>query len=247
MSFFLPVILSMLGCAMTNPASSGSPQNPPIPATPSILPLETGNHWVYTNMVYDSAGNILFNRYPLELNIPRAFGISSTTLTPIDWNNYLNTYTDYCFAYEWDNCGYGYLIQHRGKNVTQRGVYIVGEFTGTSGVLYDSAYLWLAYPSTPGFTYTINTDTTGDTTGQSYMEVVSINAPYYFADSSSGKASPVTFVNCYLYKEQYADTISYYWYNEELGAVAYQQMYHGKKIKTYTLREFNSDAYYYYY
>jgi hypothetical protein len=245
-TIILASVVLMVGCAaQKSPMDAGSPQNPPLPKTESILPLEIGNLWVYTNMVYDTDGNTLYDRYSLELKIPYAFGISGQALTQISWDNYGNSFDEVAYAFDWDQNGHGYLVAHRGANVPQHGVYVIGKFSGTSGFLYDSARLWLAYPASVGYSYILNLDSAGDTTGQSYMEVVSVNEPYYFADSASGQASPLTFVNCYLYKEQYGDTISYYWYNKDWGAVAYQKMYHGRKINTYMLRAFRSESYYY--
>jgi hypothetical protein len=247
------VIALVAGCSSVSAPTSmnalpGSPQNPPLPKTNSPLPLDRNSIWVYTYQVYDSTGGLLFPATELTFRIPEVYGVQNgSVLTAVDWNNYQTAFPEYFYASEWDASGNGFLIAYRYQNVAVRGLYIVGQYGPGASQIFDTAHLWLAYPAVAGYSYSYNLDSTGDTANIRTMKVVSTKTPYYFPDSLSTGPSPLTFVECYLYKQTYHDTTSYYYYNENYGAVAYQEQYRNKMTKSYVLKAYQNGNRSYYY
>jgi len=237
--FALPMII---GCAMMNagaPTDTGSPQHPPLPKSNSPLPLTEGNLWTYSYTVHDSAGGTLYPRVHLQLALPRVYGRIDSSLTRISWTTYESAYDEYVYAYEWDQWNHGALVAYRQQNVARRGLYLLGWYDGQQTSLYDTARLWLAYPATAGlqwktvFGQGVSADTTDFT-------LVSVNARYYAADTASTGPSPLSFYDCYLYKEEYDDTTAYYYYSESVGALGFVSYCGGKRCQTYQLINFNN-------
>lgn len=227
--------------------STGSPQNPPLPRTESILPLEKGNTWLYTYTVYDSAGDTLWSRYDLTLSIADIFGLQQSSTVALNRNNW-DDFDHYAYTYEWNRLDEGDLVTFFDRDeAAVPGVYHVGWYDKKVHHLYATPRLWLAYPASKGYTWQVaDIDSSGDTLGTRDMEVVSTNEKFYFPETRISDASALAFVDCYLYKESYQDTVAYYYYNEDLGAVGYLQYGNGKVAKSYILNEFRQEYYYYY-
>jgi hypothetical protein len=219
---------------------------PPLPITKSILPINLGNTWRYFDNVYDSLETPLYAQATLRMSIPVVFGVQADTqLIRVTHQNVDSTYTEYLYGYTWNESTSGLLIAYRYKNVTTRGVYITGSYSDQGQVLFDTAQLWFAYPASKGFTYHYNPDRTGDTSKIRTMEIISIDEPYYFPDQDFDNVSGLRFVNCYVYKETFHDTLSYYYIDssETYGTVAYQQIYKGKVLRSYILQSLDNDWY----
>jgi hypothetical protein len=231
----------MVGCsASMAPSANGiSPQHPPVPRANSPLPLSEGNQWIYSYSDYDSAGNRIVSREPLELDMPGVYGLTGTTLTRISWQNYQTTFPSYVYEYEWEQYNEGYLLAYR-NNAAVRGLYILGQYKGTTPVLYDSAVLWLAYPAAPGKTWELTGGFAGDSAAPATMEVVSNNEPYYYIDVNASGPSKLKFFECYLYKESIGDSVTFYYYHEDVGALGYLMYVGGKLRQTYLLQSFTN-------
>jgi hypothetical protein len=228
-------------------AADGSPQNFPLPRTNSILPLLKGNQWVYSTTVYNTQGEPMDPYVGIRqvLDIPEVYGLRGDgTLTPIGYAHRDSSYLRFDYAYEVDDRGAGYLVTYR-IDLPVRGVYVTGGYEGNRTFLYDSTRLWLAYPASPGDTYSLCLDSVRNDTNVSHMEVVSTSEPYYFPDSLSSGPSPLRFVKCYLYRETIGDTVCYYYYSETYGALGYRKYQGGVLRMTYQLRAFVQPNQYY--
>ncbi len=236
----LASLLVLAGCtALRAPTSSGTPQNPPFPATPSILPLAIGNSWTYSLTAYDSLGNkITPSRIELALALPSGYGlVDDTQLVTLTWQNYGDTFAAYVYKYEWDNRDSGALVAHRGNySLDKRGLYVVGWYRDNEPHLFSSEKLWLAYPADSGRTWQFNPDSAGDPVFAVTMEILSTHAAFFVADPQTMTAG--SFVECYLYKETGANYESYYYYNPAIGCVGYLNYSSGKLRESYCLKQF---------
>lgn len=231
--------LLLLASCGAYPTASGTPQNPPFPATQSILPLAIGNSWSYSLTAYDSLGNrIAPSRADLELTLPGGYGlIGDTQLVTLSWQNYNQNFAAYVYKYEWDSRDSGALVVHRGDYPQgSRGLYVVGWYRGTATHLLAAEKLWLAYPADSGSTWAYAPDSSGDTASAVIMEVISTHASFFAPDAQSMATG--RFIDCYLYKETGAGYKSYYYYTPDIGCVGYCR-YTGDKLReTYILTGF---------
>ena len=114
---------------------------------------------------------------------------------------------------------------------------MIGEYKDTTLRLYPKEQLWLAYPAESGKTWRFKSDPLGDSSLVARMELVSTNATSYSLESTA--MAGLSFFDscyCYCYKQTRADSVSYYYYNKEIGAVAYQRYVAGKLFDTYILK-----------
>jgi hypothetical protein len=227
------------GCALEAPMDTGgSPQDPPLPRTPSILPLQRGNRWVYSDTHYGATGNNIISREELNLEIPGVFGLSNGVLVELDPWGFRDTFPEYVYKYEWEQTDSGYLLSYRDLNVAARGVYIVGEYNRTAETLYASPILWLAYPADSGSTWEYLMPGSSDTIA-TRMEVLSTNAQFYFPDTTMPNLSAARFFKCCLYKQSKDNAVSYYYYHESVGALGYLRYVDGALRRTYILKAFD--------
>jgi len=202
----------------------------------SILPLQLGHNWNYEFFIYGSKGELLSSNSNLILSIDRAWEIlDNGTLEPIGYDRKLSDTVEACFGYEWEHQEKG-LIVTCFKRDTIPGIYILGTYIADSISLFDKPRLWLAYPADQGFSYLLNTDPASDSSKSVKMEVISVKEPFYFPEEHNQNATGLSFMDCYLYKATSGDTISFYYYHKEYGALGYQQIYHNQLRKSYILR-----------
>jgi hypothetical protein len=240
--FFLAT-MSLLQCTR-NPSSPGSsPQDPIFPRTGSILPLQKNNTWEYSYTAYDTLGRkILPNRLGLHFSIPAQYGIQNDSeLVLLTSNNYHTSFQAYAYQYEMENRGAGYLVVYRDLYpLAFRGLYIIGEYDDTVIHPYGHEQLWLAFPADSGKTWSFKTDPLNDTTLEDTMEVVSANARFYAPDGS--RMSGIgTFDSCYLYKQRNGSSVSYYYYNKNVGCLGYQRYVKGMMRESYILKSFSAE------
>jgi hypothetical protein len=242
-SVFLISALLLTGCSMKAMSpGDGSPQDPLFPRTNSILPLEYGNAWVYSYTGYDSLGTmILPHRLDLNIDITAQYGLpNDTTLVRLDYYNYQTNFPDYAYQYEMEEQGIGYLVVYRSLYpLSARGLYIIGEYRGTTIQLYPSEEFWLAYPADSGKTWQFRPDPLGDSTKITTMEIISTHAECFMLETNS-MAGITAVDSCYLYKESNGDTVAYYYYNEKYGAIGYQQYIGATLRATYVLKSFSN-------
>jgi hypothetical protein len=240
----LIAVLQFLECEYYLTKPPASPQEPLFPKTESILPLAQGNAWVYSYTAYDSLGTmILPHRLDLTIAINTEYGMQDdTTLVLLTSNNYQTHFPDYAYQYEMEEQGRGYLVVYRSLYpLAVRGLYIIGEYNGTALQLYPSEQFWLAYPADSGKTWQFKPDPLGDTARVTTMRLISTNARSYMLDANR-MSGVIVLDSCYLYEESSSDTVAYYYYNEKLGAVSYEQYIAGKLRVTYLLKSFSSGS-----
>lgn len=238
-------LISMLlgtGCSTNYMANTGggSPQNPPFPKTNSVLPLAVNNQWIYSFTGYDSSGaRISPNRLDLHLGITGGYGLKNDTqLVRLTWENQSDVYSDYAYQFEWENRKKGWLVVYRDLYpLAIRGLYIIGEYQDSTTKLYPMEKLWLAYPADSGKTWRLNLDTLNDSSQTVTLEVMSTHAPFYFSDANSGAA--LGFCECVLYRETGINSVSYYYYNENIGPIGYLQYVNGKLFQSYLLKSYS--------
>jgi hypothetical protein len=231
----------LVSCSAKNMAggAQGSPQDPFFPATSSILPLVKGNNWTYSYTRYDTNGNIVVpHRLDWRVAIPAQFGMQNdTTLVRLDLHNYENEFQAYAYAYERDNTGKGFLVVYRQYDLGVRGLYIIGVYDDSVIHLYPKEQPWLLYPAQSGATWQLKSDPLGDTSAVTSMELISTSARSYKPES--GVMAGISFVDsCYCYKETRADSVSYYYYNKDIGAISYERYVGGKRFDTYILTSY---------
>ena len=222
--------------------------DPPFPRTQSILPLLDGNAWNCSYTAYDSLGNkILPNRLNLLIQITAQYGMpDDTTLVRITTGNYQDKFPDYAYQYEKEEETRGHLIVYRSLYPLEvRGLYIIGEYDGTALRLYPQEQLWLAYPADSGKTWQYCPDPLGDTSRVTTMQLVSARAKACILDSGS-MAGIRAVDSCYLYRQSNAagDSVSYYYFNEKIGCVAYERYIRGALRVTYVLKSFTNNYHY---
>jgi hypothetical protein len=226
---------------------SGTPGDPPLPRVESILPLGYGHQWAFSYSDYDVNGVQTNSRLELNLYIGQQYGYVSDTsghqIIELDPYSENSTYSMYVYQYEWEDKNSGWLISYRDLDVSVKGVYIMGEFEGPAYTLYDTAKLWLAYPAAAGTQWSL---VLGDSANQEVysMKVDSVNARYY-APGSSG-ACPIKEYSCYRYSQTLGDTVSYQYFNSDVGQVAYLQYIGGVLRRTHILKWFSPYYRYYY-
>jgi hypothetical protein len=233
-------LLALAGCAANPASTAGTPQNPPFPRTASILPLANGNQWVYSYTAYDSAGNVMQpGNADLHLSIAGEFGLQSDTmLVTLDRSNYATKFPAYVYKFEWEEADSGSLVVYRDRYpLGLRGLYVVGEYRGSSATLYKSEKLWLAYPADSGTAWTYYPDTGVDSADAVAMEVVSTHERFFVPDPQLMTAG--AFYDCYLYKESNGTGVDYYYYNPDIGCVGYCRYLGGKLRTTYILKTFS--------
>jgi hypothetical protein len=72
------------------------------------------------------------------------------------------------------------------------------------------------------------------------MEVVSTSERFYCPLAGGAGHFPLTFVDCYLYRERSGKRVSYYYYHPEYGALGYLQYVDGRLRNSYVLEEYHS-------
>jgi len=228
-------LVAILGCASDEVGSSDNfPQDPPIPPLASIIPLALGNQWTFHSYLFDTEGGAYDSVSELKLSVPFALGLQSdSTAVLINWYNYDAYYIDYYYAYAWGGQTRNYLLSFRETDSPVRGVYMAGWYDQVDTVLYPSPILWLEYPADPGATWQVTIDSVTTT-----MTLVATDTVLYFPNRLAGTASPVTFLPCYLYRQERGDTASYYFYNREYGPSGYQRYAGGELIRSYILTGF---------
>ena len=240
---FAAILVCLVGgCGMMMKPPTGTPQNPPFPKTASILPLATGNQWLYSLTAYDSAGNkINPSRVELHLSIAGGYGLQNDTeLVTLDWNNHNQKFPAYVYKYEWEQADAGALVVYRDLYpLAIRGLYVVGEYKDSLTKLYKTEQMWLAYPADSGKTWIFNLDTSGDTASAVAMEILSTRARFFVPDANSMAAG--AFYDCYLYKETSGGSVSYYYYNPDIGCVGYLNYSGGRLRESYFLKQFNGN------
>jgi hypothetical protein len=241
--------VSLFSCAYNLAGSGGDIGDPPFPRTQSILPLLEGNAWNCSYTAYDSLGNkILPNRMNLLIEITAQYGLrDDTALVRITTGNYQDNFSDYAYQYEMEGQTKGHLIVYRSLYPLEtRGLYIIGEYDGATIRLYPQEQLWLAYPADSGKTWQYRPDPLGDTSKVTTMRLVSATAKSYILDSTS-MGGIRTVDSCYLYRQSNAagDSVSYYYYNEKIGCVAYERFINGALRVTYVLKSFSNNYRYF--
>jgi hypothetical protein len=227
------------GCGMYMKAPTGTPQSPPFPATPSILPLAVENQWNYSYTAYDSLGiKINPSRITLVLKLAGGYGlVNDTQLVAITWQNYQQNFPAYVYKYEWDNLDSGALVVHRGAYpLGSRGLYVIGWYRHGETHLFPQEKLWLAYPADSGKTWTYNPDSANDSASAVTMEILSTHARFFVPNP--GMMTAGAFYECYLYKETSNGWESYYYYNPDIGCVGYLSYCGGKLRASYYLKLF---------
>lgn len=241
---FLLITALYLQCARSpSPMAIGSPQDPIFPRTSSILPLEKSNKWVYSYTAYDTLGKkILPNRLGLHIGINAQYGIQNDSiLVLLNSSNYQTTFPAYAYQYEMEDMGMGHLVVYRDLYpLSVRGLYVIGEYNGTAILQYGREQFWLAYPADSGKTWSFKTDPLNDTTLEDTMEVLSTKARFYVPDETSMSGITV-YDSCYLYKQKNGNSVSYYYYNKDVGCLGYQRYINGTLRDTYILKSFAVD------
>jgi hypothetical protein len=240
-SFVTGILLCMVHCSMQPMAGdSGSPQDPPFPRTESILPLVQGNTWTYSYTEYDSTGKPYDQRRRRDLGyaINAQYGMSDdTTLVRITMSNYQTKFNAYAYQYTVEEQDSGYLLTYRQLYpLGKRGVYIIGYYDHGTNHLYSKEQLWLAYPADSGFSWQFSIDTAETTS----MAILSTNTRCEILDSTIMAGIRVV-DSCYLYQETAGEFISYYYYHPKYGALAYQQYYRDRLMRTYVLKSFKNE------
>ena len=238
---YTPLLAVVLLAACAKMMST-SPQDPYFPATASILPLAKNNSWTYSYTAWDSLGKmILPHRLDWHINIKEQFGMADDT-TLVQLNGSRAEFPYYAYEYERENEGKGYLVVYRSRYpLAIRGLYIIGEYQGSTISLYPQEQLWLAYPGDSGKVWQFKSDPLGDTSSVTEMELVSTNASSYRIDTAS-MTGISSFDSCYCYKQTSGDSISYYYYNKDIGAIAYQRYIAGRLRDTYILKSASVDT-----
>jgi hypothetical protein len=238
----LVFFLFCAGCAVSKSPAGISPQDPIFPRTSSILPLEKNNKWIYSYTAYDTLGRkILPDRLGLHIDINAQYGIQDdSTLVLLDYSNYQTTFSGYAYQYEMEDRGMGYLVVYRDLYpLAIRGLYIIGEYNGTTIQHYAHEQFWLAYPADSGKTWSFKTDPLNDTTLEDTMEVLSTNERFFVPDSANMTGITV-YDSCYLYKQKNGGSVSYYYYNKNTGCLGYQRYVDGTLRDTYILKSFTT-------
>jgi hypothetical protein len=235
------ILLCMVHCAMQPMAgdTGGSPQDPPFPRTESILPLVQGNCWNYSYTAYDSTGKLIDpHRLDLGYMVTAQYGIpDDTTLVRITMSNYATKFNAYAYQYTVEEQDSGYLLTYRQLYpLGKRGVYIIGYYDHGSCHLYPDEQLWLAYPADSGFSWQFSIDSAETTS----MAILSTNARCEIIDSTI-MAGIRVIDSCYLYQETAGEYSSYYYYHPKYGALAYQQYYRDRLMRTYVLKSFTNE------
>lgn len=229
-SAFVLVAGVAAGCMSGDAADSGlSPQDPPLPSVPSILPLQIGNEWHFHDAIRDSSGDVTQTR-TLTLRIPFAYGLRPDSgLDRISWeSNAYGPYIEYWFAYEWDYSGKGYLVTSRADTSGAHGVYIVGMFDQLGPRAFGSAQLWLADPAVAAsqWQYTVESDTVR-------MALIARDTALDVLGAIRGSHVPVTLLDCALYRQTDTDGESYYYYHRDYGPLGYHRYSGGRLVRSY--------------
>jgi len=236
--FFVNIGLLHYCSVSNNPVSDGGafPQTPPLPRTGSIIPLAKGSYWHYSYTDYDDSGSTIHSAQELNLEIPAVYGRIDTRLellqTPVD----TNAYDEFVYAYEWESSGQGYLLSYRDLNEHTPGVYIVGEYAKNNHHLYDTAVLWLSYPAKPGSSWSAAIIDSSSAI-ESKMELVAIDTTFYVPIAGE-LGSAVSFHKCYLYRQSDSNSVSYYYFNKDIGALGYLHYKNDKLKRSYILRSY---------
>ncbi|NLE01899.1 MAG: hypothetical protein GX640_18695 [Fibrobacter sp.] len=228
----IPVLLLLFSSCMLPSVGSISP---PI-RIHSIIPLQRVSIWDYEAHLYGSSGELIPSENIITLSIDNAWVLKEDgTLEYSTFDEQSNS-NNICFSYKWQNQENGLIVQYKSTGIP--GIYIIGTYTFNSKVIFPVPKLWLAYPADQGFTYTLSLDSDTDSSRFIKMEVASVKDTFCLSDFNVQSISGLTFLECYLYKESISDTIYYYYYNPEYGALGFQQIYRNQLRKSYILRSF---------
>jgi len=243
----LLAVLPLLSCAnYMEAAGANDIGDPPFPPTPSIMPLLEGNTWNCSYTEYDSLGNkIVPNRADLRIAITAQYGmVNDTALERITTGNYWDTSRFEAQVYQYNTAeqAKSYLVTYRRTYpLEKRGLYVIGEYEANVIRLYPVEQLWLAYPADSGRQWQYKPDPLGDSSRTLSMQIVSTNATATMIDYP-GMAGIRAVDSCYLYRQSNAggDSVSYYYYNEKIGGIAYERYIKGKLRVTYILKSFTN-------
>lgn len=235
-------ILGMISwyCNCASPMiTGGEGTDIPYPRTPAIIPLAVNNRWIFTHSSYDSLGNLMSQDQNLHVSIDRVYGYNyGSDLVLITESNVSEKFPLYIYEYEWEFLNKGLLISYRDQNVDTNGMYIHGEYVGEVKTLYREPLLWLKYPASTGESWLVYSADTSDTVPALY-ELIDTCAKFYIPSQQEG-LSALDFLSCYLYKETKGDTVSFYYYNDQLGSVGFLRYIKGILRRSYILNSFNS-------
>ncbi len=241
----------IVGCSSPNASGVSEIDQPPIPSTESIVPLNIGSYWEYWTSWYDTTGEkFQLSDRTLKRSIPGGFILENDSVL-VDPNT-INYYTTgessgkYVYKLEWEDVDSGLLVRHIGTgDMDKRGLYIAGTYKHSTPLLYNAPVLWLAYPAKKGTIYTVAFP--GEDSSEIItMQVMETAATFYAPIRNREGASPVFFKDsCYLYKETVKSTESYYYYHPGIGCLGYLKYVNGKLITSYIMTSYTSGRYYY--
>ncbi len=227
----------LIGCSnLSNPYTGTTAEEPDFPRTPSILPLSKGNSWEYSLTAYDSIGNQ--THFLKSIGINRQYGLQNDThLVLLTMGNYRDSFASYAYQYEFENQNHGFIIVYRDLYpMDQRGVYRIGTYNNfdSSMQIFPQEQLWLSYPSVTGKKWTFKENPLVDSSTEISVEVVSTNERFttLLPGSSAGIEA---YDSCYLYKQTLGNTISYYYFNHNVGCLGFLQYENGALRQTYIL------------
>jgi hypothetical protein len=206
---------------MNNPTGINSVV--PFPKTSGIIPLTSGNIWVYTYTSFDSTGKQSGEQYRLSLSIGNVYRRTGDSLQLCVWNA-TDTPEPYCYEYKYDAQDTGMLLMNQTTGNTIRGTYVLGNYTKTQRVLFKDPVLWLKYPADSGDKWTVTLENEIDT---QTIQVMSTSVTYYYVNNT-GSVSPVTFLTgCYLYKVEKGLWTTWFYYHYSIGMVAFLEYKNG--------------------
>jgi len=215
-------IVTYFNCSNMNYPMGGN-TDVPFPKTNGIIPLTSGNSWLYTYTSFDSTGKRSGEQYRLSLSIGNVYRRTGDTLQLCVWNA-SDTPEPYCYEYKYDAQDTGMLLMNQTTGNTIRGTYVLGNYTKTQRVLFKNPVLWLKYPADSGDKWTVTLENDNDT---QTIQVISTSAMYYYVNNA-GSVSPVTFLTgCYLYKVEKGLRKTWFYYHYSIGMVAFLEYENG--------------------
>lgn len=194
------------------------------PYVESIIPLKTHSYNSLQWNRFDDSGKIILPESILKITIPKVFVFDTdSTIIPFNYKVHDSTNTPYLFQYEYNNSDDGVFISYLTEDTLPHGIYEYGIYNGDSISLYSQAKLWLKYPGESGekWFYPKN-----DSINIEY-EITNTNEPFSVPGYIYNDFSPLTFLECYLYKQTENNTIQYYYYHENHGMVGYLRYENG--------------------
>lgn len=235
----------IVSCADMN-APGGGIDDPLIPSTPSIMPLNVGSEWEYLSSWYDTSGTkIQLSDRVLTRAIREGLVLEndSTLVTPNNATYYsVENSSRYVYKLEWEYVDSGLLVRPIGTgDLDKRGLYIAGVYVHMTTTLYHDPVRWLAYPAKKGTTYTVAFPGE-DSSEIKIIQVMETAATFYAPVQNRVGASPVLFKDsCYLYKETYKSSETYYYYHPDIGCLGYLRYVNNKLVTSYIMTKYRSN------